>query len=170
MNALTSPGHAMNTLRCGLTGRALWSAPTQEEITPLLCSYMDELDEYGASTTGSYPFLSTFWYHPTRLALGIGHQTLQGFVLLLEDQDPKDGQTRIEIREFYIRRRYRRAGMGRHAVRSLLARWPGDWQLAVLNDNSIALKFWHSALSERSVSISVTTTHHYLSIEGNEAR
>ena len=55
MNALTSPGHVMNKLRCGLTGRALWSVPTQEEITPLLRSYMDELGEYGASTTGSYP-------------------------------------------------------------------------------------------------------------------
>ncbi|MEM7364885.1 MAG: GNAT family N-acetyltransferase [Pseudomonadota bacterium] len=170
MNRLICPGQAIKTLRSTIAHCTPWTRATQDEITPLLRCYMDELSGYGAKADGDYPFLSTFWRHPTRLALGLGRHPLQGFVLLVEDQDPGDGRTTIEVREFYVSPTYRRAGIGRHAVHRLLAQWQGDWQLSVLKNNVSALEFWQSVLSERSVSIHVTATHHHLSVGGRQAR
>ena len=139
-----------------------------ERFAPFIGSYVNELAAFGASPPAGpadgYPFLNTYWRHPTRLALAFGESSIQGFALLFEDQDPCNGETTMDIREFFVCPRYRRSGVGSAAAAELLRSWQGPWQLAVLDRNTSALKFWQSVLSDRSSAISVARGHYQFSI------
>lgn len=179
------PGHAMSRLRA-LTETSDWALADLGEMREMLRAYMGELRAHDADSRGSetqgpntlnpdtlnpdtlkeYPYLSTYWSFPTRLALRMTGPATHGFVLLLEDTDPLDGQTAVEIREFYVQPPYRCSGVGRRAVRSLLAAWQGRWQLEVLRNNTAAIRFWQAVLSDRLVSITETAKHYQFSIDG----
>ncbi len=48
--------------------------------------------------------------------------------------------------EFFVVRKYRRAGVGRLATREIFARYPGRWEAAVMRLNTGALAFWDAAI------------------------
>ncbi len=50
--------------------------------------------------------------------------------------------------EFFVVRKHRRAGVGRAAVGTILARYPGLWETAVARPNTAALAFWRRAITE----------------------
>ena len=170
----TQLGDGIRSLRSTLLRSRNWTAPALERLAPLVCDYVNELRAFDANpSAGSaedYPFLKTYLSHPTRLALAFGDASIHGFVLLFEDPDPGDGEITMEIREFFVHPQYRRSGAGRGAVKALLRSWPGSWQLAVLERNTSALKFWQSVLSDRSASISKERGHYYFSIDRPQAR
>jgi predicted acetyltransferase len=48
--------------------------------------------------------------------------------------------------EFFVARKYRRRGVGVEAVRQILARYPGLWEIAVVERNFAARAFWPRAI------------------------
>lgn len=48
--------------------------------------------------------------------------------------------------EFFIVRKYRRGGAGMAAARTIFARYPGLWEVAVARANLAALSFWREAI------------------------
>jgi predicted acetyltransferase len=48
--------------------------------------------------------------------------------------------------EFFVLRRYRRAGMGRSIALAVLSRMPGAWELVVLPRNTSAATFWRAVV------------------------
>ncbi|MBM4258898.1 MAG: GNAT family N-acetyltransferase [Deltaproteobacteria bacterium] len=52
--------------------------------------------------------------------------------------------------EFFVLRNLRRTGIGRTAVEIVFARFPGLWELSVLQRNTGALAFWRRLLSSCS--------------------
>lgn len=49
--------------------------------------------------------------------------------------------------EFFVLRRHRRAGLASAAVRAILTRWPGRWEIAVAGRNTGAHAFWPRAVA-----------------------
>jgi predicted acetyltransferase/N-acetylglutamate synthase-like GNAT family acetyltransferase len=95
----------------------------------------DELAEDG---TFGYRFLDLYFLEPEREAWFIRHAgELAGFVLT---RVRPDGAS--EVAEFFVLRAHRRVGVGRRAVRDLLGRRPGRWEVAYDLANEEAARFW----------------------------
>jgi len=62
-----------------------------------------------------------------------------GFALVREAE-------RIHMAEFFVLRRYRRAGVGFSATRHLLEAHVGPWSITQLATNPEATSFWHRAI------------------------
>ncbi|EDY84200.1 acetyltransferase, GNAT family [Verrucomicrobiia bacterium DG1235] len=52
------------------------------------------------------------------------------------------------IADFFILRKYRRKGIGRKVAIEILARFAGSWEIRALKNNSRAIRFWDSVISE----------------------
>ena len=119
-------------------------------INSLLDEYLLELGSYrevpsGTTTSAPYPYLDAYWSEPGRHAFIIqhgGHSV--GFALI---RDPTSTKSAVyQLAEFYIKLESRRLGIGRRAVRTILKRFPGQWELQVHTRNSAAVRFWESCL------------------------
>jgi predicted acetyltransferase len=53
-----------------------------------------------------------------------------------------------DIAEFFVLRRYRRAGVGRQAAQLLFARFPGCWEVRQLPSNAAGTAFWLRVIDE----------------------
>ena len=119
-------------------------------INSLLDEYLLELGSHrdmhsGAIISTSYPYLDAYWSEPGRYAFIIqrgGYSV--GFALI---RDPTSTKSAVyQLAEFYIKPENRRLGIGRRAVRAILKRFPGQWELRVHTRNSAAVQFWESCL------------------------
>jgi len=132
----------------------LRAAPEQE---PVLANML-ELYVYDLSTfvdvhlrpDGRYHFpqLSQYWQQENRFPFLVrvdGH--LAGFVLVsrgsLISGDPKVW----DMAEFFILRRFRRRGIGAAVAQEIWRRFPGAWDVRVLETNQPAQAFWDAAIS-----------------------
>ena len=52
------------------------------------------------------------------------------------------------LSEFFVMHKYRRGGVGRKAVNSVLDKHHGKWQLKRHPHNTVSVKFWDSVVSE----------------------
>jgi predicted acetyltransferase len=72
---------------------------------------------------------------------------LGGFAVV-DSYSHLSGQSGIrDIAEFFVLRRYRRAGVGRHAAGLLFDRFPGRWEVRQLPGNTAATAFWLSVIA-----------------------
>jgi predicted acetyltransferase len=62
-----------------------------------------------------------------------------------------------EFGEFFVVRKYRRAGVGTAAARSVLRRHPGTWSVHQLPGNDGAVAFWRRAIPVGYTELSDTT-------------
>jgi predicted acetyltransferase len=51
-----------------------------------------------------------------------------------------------DMTEFFVMRKYRRAGVGTEAARLLFGRFPGSWEVRLLEANVAGSNFWRSAI------------------------
>ncbi|MEV4876404.1 GNAT family N-acetyltransferase [Streptomyces cyaneofuscatus] len=58
-----------------------------------------------------------------------------------------DGPVRV-LNSFFVVRGARRSGIGLRAVRDVLARHPGPWEVAFQDDNAPAVRFWRRVARE----------------------
>lgn len=120
--------------------------------------YGDYLDDLGLLNTGIFPAFGE-----------VGHAVpdqLQRWLLdraavlltILDDGEPagfamvvrqgaasRDADFRMA--EFYVDRPHRRRGIGRSAVRLILDRFAGRWEISEYTRNPAAVKFWRSVVS-----------------------
>ena len=87
-----------------------------------------------------YRHLDHYWTDPDRHPFFIrvdGH--FAGFALVVSGA-PHD------VAEFFVMRKYRRAGVGREAARALFRFFPGSWEVRQLEANTAGSAFWRSAI------------------------
>jgi predicted acetyltransferase len=65
--------------------------------------------------------------------------------------------------EFFVLRRYRRRGIGTRLTHLAFNRFPGAWQVRVMDSNAAAVRFWRKAI-ESFTGVSQSPT--YSTIEG----
>ncbi|HVM99206.1 MAG TPA: GNAT family N-acetyltransferase [Caulobacteraceae bacterium] len=107
----------------------------------------DDLDFNAAGRFEPYPYLPDYWREADRLPLLIrrGGKPV-GFALLNAHShlgEPVDHN----MAEFFVARKHRRHGVASEAVRQVLARYPGRWEVAVAARNKAALAFWPRAIA-----------------------
>lgn len=89
-----------------------------------------------------YIYLDSYWTDADREPLLIrADGELAGFALIntfAHSGLPVDHA----VAEFFVARKYRRAGVGRAAALSVIRTKPGQWELAVARRNTAALPFW----------------------------
>lgn len=102
-----------------------------------------DLDEHGVF---AYRYLDHYWTEPGRHPFLVrADGQLAGFALVnahtyLDDTDQS-------LAEFFILRRYRRAGVGRSAAFEVFSQFSGLWEVRVTEANHTAQSFWHSVIS-----------------------
>jgi len=62
--------------------------------------------------------------------------------------------------EFFIARKYRRCGLATAALHEILARQPGRWEVAVIEPNIGAQKFWPRAIRSAPGVTGLKRVHH----------
>jgi predicted acetyltransferase len=90
----------------------------------------------------AYPFLDSYWTDAAREPLLIrADGKLAGFALV--NAFANSGlPTDFSMAEFFVARKYRRAGVGLAAATQIIRARPGQWDIAVARKNLAAKPFW----------------------------
>ncbi|MGA8596260.1 MAG: GNAT family N-acetyltransferase, partial [Bryobacteraceae bacterium] len=74
-------------------------------------------------------------------------QKLAGFALLKRASEITKDECVWDMAEFFVLRRYRRCGVGTEAARQIWSRFPGRWEIRVMESNKVAYHFWAHAIN-----------------------
>jgi predicted acetyltransferase len=88
------------------------------------------LDDCWYSSSNHFPFLI------------LGDGKLLGFALVRRGSRVTAASDVMDVAEFFVVRGARRRGVGRSAALTLLATFPGRWEIRVRQSNAAALAFW----------------------------
>jgi predicted acetyltransferase len=84
------------------------------------------------------------WRFPFLLRAG---DHLAGFALIHRKSRLSGADDVWDMAEFFVLRRYRRAGVGTTAAHRVFAKHPGKWEVRQRNANPLATAFWRGAIS-----------------------
>lgn len=122
-------------------------------LANLLELYVYEFSELPGIDAGEdgrfgYPQLSLYWSEPERYPFLVRVDgKLAGFVLVKRGQGINGGGTVRDVTEFFVLRAYRRRGVGTRVAHEVWRRFPGQWEVRVMEENSPALCFWTDAVA-----------------------
>lgn len=98
----------------------------------------DDVDRHGEF---AYPYLDHYWTETS---------SRQPFLLRVAGRWAGFALVRTghphEMAEFFVLRKYRRAGIGTEAARQIFARLPGEWRVTMLPGHHQAVRFWRKAI------------------------
>jgi len=123
--------------------------------------YPEYLDALADLNTGLFSVLSTSnphqdeifanWFandhsHPLVILKG---PDLVGFALVTRPRVAAAGETAVNyhMSEFFIRKQYRRLGVGRDAAKLIFDRFAGEWEIVEYQRNPGAVAFWRRVLA-----------------------
>jgi predicted acetyltransferase len=72
---------------------------------------------------------------------------LAGFAIVDLDLPDEDGGVVHELSEFFVMPPYRQKGIGETVARRLFDQFKGRWELAIVETNEDALRFWRAVLT-----------------------
>jgi predicted acetyltransferase len=106
--------------------------------------------ELGADGRFGYERLPAYFAEPERrfpfwIRSGAA---LAGFALAMRGSPATDDPTHLDVAEFFVLRRYRRAGVGRLAAFALFDRLRGHWVVRVSAGNPRGSAFWPTVVAE----------------------
>jgi predicted acetyltransferase len=135
----------------------LATAEDLPRLANLLELYIHDLSVLFAVDVGpdgrfGYPALERYVREPqARFAYLIraGSQ-LAGFALAQRGSPMTDDPSDLDVAEFFVLRRHRRAGVGQRAARLLWERTRGHWIVRVAADNLPARAFWRATIAAYS--------------------
>jgi|SRR5262249_13620152 len=131
------------------------AAPEQEPIVANLLElyahdFSDLIDlKLGPDGRFGYEALPLYWTesnHYPFLVRVDGHWA--GFVLARKGSAISGDDNVWDMTEFFIVRGYRRLGIGTTVAHDIWRRFPGEWEVRVIDRNQKARDFWHAAISE----------------------
>jgi len=105
-----------------------------------------ELGEQGGF--GDLPGVDAYWREPGHhvLLIRVNDQPA-GFALINTHSHRDGGQIQRNMGEFFVMRKHRGRGAAAEAVRQVLERYPGRWEIAVAERNAVAKRFWPRAIA-----------------------
>ncbi len=110
--------------------------------------------EFAFDVAGSFsklPGIDDYWGQDGAHALVIRCDGRAAGFALINTRSHRDGGTvERNMGEFFVARQYRRNGVAAEAVRQVLERYPGDWEVAVVERNAAAKAFWPRAIAAAS--------------------
>ena len=118
----------------------------------LLELYSHDFSEFCSVAIGEdgkfgYKGLDEYWSLPERHPFIIKADGQLAGLALVRRGSPISGDPGVwDMTEFFVLRGYRRRGVGTLAAREVWRRFPGSWQVCIMQSNSIAGLFWQHAL------------------------
>ena len=129
------------------------AAPEQEPILAnLLELYAHDFSEFhdvelGADGRFGYKYLPLYWKEPDRRPFLVRIDgKLAGFVLVMRGSKVSGDEDVWDVAEFFIVRGYRRRGFGMKAAHAVWEKFPGRWEVRVMQSNHAAKEFWERAI------------------------
>lgn len=98
-----------------------------------------------------YPPLDFYWSEPDHWPLVIEADGRPAGFALVNTLSHRGGGPDRNMAEFFVARKFRRHGVGLAAVRQVLDRHPGEWEVSVADRNHVAKAFWPRALTKAGV-------------------
>ena len=130
------------------------AAPEQEAVLGnLLELYMHDFSELrdfdlGPDGRFGYRLLPLYWSDPDRHPFLIRIDgKLAGFALVKRGSEVCGNGAVWDMAEFFVIRGYRRRGFGTQVAQELWRRFPGRWEIRVMQLNVTAHRFWARAIS-----------------------
>jgi len=121
-------------------------------LANLLELYAHDLSEFfdlrlQADGRFGYPLLPRYWEEEGRFPFLVKVDgQLAGFVLVSRGSRVT-GDARVwDMAEFFVVRRYRKQGIGAAVAGEVWRRFPGSWEVRVLEANEPARMFWGAAI------------------------
>lgn len=122
-------------------------------LANLLQPYAHDFSEFhkvdlGADGRFDYKELPLYWSDPERhpfLILIDGKPA--GFVLIKRGSETSNDTSHWDMAEFFVLRGSRRHGVGTQVAHEVWRRFPGRWQVRVMEVNVAARQFWDRAIS-----------------------
>lgn len=105
-----------------------------------------------------YKPLPEYWREEGRVPLVIRVDGEAAGFALVNRHSHLGGTPDWNMAEFFVARKFRRRGVATEAVRQVLARYPGRWEVAVLALNAVAQAFWPRAIGS-APNVSELTRH-----------
>jgi predicted acetyltransferase len=132
--------------------------PATPEHQPLLANllelYIHDFGEFhnlelGPDGRFGYKNLPLYWLDPDRHPFLLRrYGKLAGFVLVKRGSEISGNETVWDMAEFFILRGHRRSGVGTTAAHEVWKRFPGQWEVRVMESNHAASHFWQRAVME----------------------
>ena len=128
----------------------------QKQIEELLNDYLAELSQHreicvGATSAAEYRYLKDYWSDSSRFPFTLWtNGELAGFAFVRRTEE--DQKRVFQVAEFFVKPQYRCCGVGRAAVTNIWQRFPGWWELQVMNRNDSAIRFWERCISQQAKS------------------
>lgn len=127
------------------------------ELEPILAQllelYAHDFSEFyeieiGPEGRFGYRSLPLYWSEPGRHAfLARVEGKLAGLVLVKRGSEVSGKETVWDMAEFFVLRGYRRRGIGTQIAHEVWRRFPGAWEVRVVESNVSAHNFWVRAIS-----------------------
>jgi len=140
-----TPSHASLDLQITRAER-----PDHEPLRRMVELYMhdfsefdgEDLDEHGLF---GYSSLDYYWHEPAHYAYIFRvNGRFAGFALVNDDVIHSENQ--FWMAEFFVLRKYRKAGIGRAAAQYIFDAHPGRWEVGQRNVNASSTVFWRSVI------------------------
>ena len=131
------------------------AAPEARQILAnMLELYAHDFSEFVGLTLGpdgrfGYPHLGLYWEEPGRHPFIItagGH--LAGFAFVRKGSEISGDAEVWDMAEFFVARGFRRLGVGKRAAHEVWSKFPGRWEVRVVDRNQKAREFWRRAIEE----------------------
>lgn len=130
------------------------AGPEQEPtLSNLLQLYAHDFSEFHNVDIGddgrfTYPSLPLYWTQSGRYPILIRVDgELAGFVLVNKGSEISHNENVWDLAEFFVLRGYRRRRVGTRAAHEVWRRFPGQWEVRVLQSNASARDFWTRAIT-----------------------
>lgn len=107
----------------------------QHDFSELEGTDLDEHGRYG------YHDLDCFWEHPGHAAHVIKVDGKWAGFALTNEEVCVPGNTHAIV-EFFIVRKYRRQGLGKHVAHAIMSNFSARWEIRVIEENDTACRFW----------------------------
>lgn len=125
----------------------------QPILANLLELYAHDFSEFhdvhiGADGRFGYPRLPLYWSEPDRHPFLVWWDgQLAGFVLVKRGSEISGDLVIWDMAEFFVLRGHRRRGMGTQIAHDVWTRFPGLWEVRVMQSNGSANQFWARAIA-----------------------
>lgn len=130
------------------------ATPDQEPILAnLLELYAHDFSEFQHLELGDdgrfgYKHLPLYWREPNRRPFLVRIDgKLAGLVLVKQGSEISGDETVWDMAEFFVVRGYRRRGIGTDVAHQVWRKFPGMWEVRVMESNGSACRFWERAIS-----------------------
>lgn len=122
-------------------------------LANLLQLYAHDFSEFQSLNIGTdgrfdYKPLPLYWSEPDRYPFLIRVDSkLAGFALLKRGSEVSANKEVWDIAEFFVLRGWRRHRIGTMAAHEVWRRFPGPWEVRVMQSNASAVLFWNRAVT-----------------------